>query len=101
MDLIVKVKSLIAAVRDGDWSTSVALTLQILTMILQGMQGPRPMMAIDKEILDNSTQEELCAELENCCETIEADAGDVARPRPVLDKILTILLALLAKLIGL
>ena len=111
MDLILKVKALIEAVRAGDWQASMGLVLQILTIIYQGMNGPpvQPMLAKSSFMAMDATasKQDLCDKLEECCTVHGVMAAGVdeqtvtAAKGPLIDAMLPILLALLKKLLGL
>lgn len=85
MELIAKVRELVAALRANDWAASVQLTLAIIQMIVSGMSEMPTMPAFNEEL----TLDEFANELEK----------DVSRTQgPLLDMLLAKMLALLLKL---
>ncbi len=96
MELILKVRELIALARAGDFYKSVALALEILTLITKSLDPNSPRPFFTAAPVDASVSE-LCCSMEAECVAMESSA---AAPSGGLGTILLpLILALLKKLL--
>ncbi len=104
MDLVLKVRDLITAVRSQDWPTAIRLTLEIITIITQGL-SPQPMFSAKPKMksafaaAESKNVDDLANDLESCCNQ-HAPTGTVAATGPFIDLLLPLCLAILRKLLG-
>lgn len=106
-ELAQKVYDLIAAVRSGTYVAAVGLAMEILKELTGAIPAASlgvPMLMQATADYSAMTMEELCSELEKCCQSLPVGASEeVAAPGSgVLVTLLApIIVALLKKLIGL
>lgn len=95
MELILKVKALIEAYRDGDWQTAGKLTLSVLMMIMDSLSSP-PLSSASFATPEKSA-DELIEELSECCTSHASDASGDALVTLLLPLLLSLLQKLLTK----